>query len=173
MLDNPQFWRTQLDIYGTADSAPEHLRALLTSDNDRIAKALDYLCGAVVHQSTVSMVATPILEFLLDALKQGLITNPHARAATCEFLGYLGESLNGASHEDFGEINIDQKLLSQLASIEDPSDREEFLEAEGFELFEQTYPLPYKLCSEKKEEVITVLSTIDGADEAIKHWREV
>lgn len=173
LLNDAQLWRGRLDAYGAATAAPDHLRSLLGDDDQAIASALHYLDSAIVHQSTVSHAATPVLDFLVDALKGGEITNENAHTGVIEFLAYLGESLRDASGQDYGDVEMDQELYNEFLALEDASELEEFMEGEGLDLFEQVYSLAYKECSAKKDEVITVLAAIPGTENVVAEWERV
>ncbi|MDO5098547.1 MAG: hypothetical protein Q4D85_07270 [Corynebacterium sp.] len=173
LLNDAQLWRGRLDAYGAATAAPDHLSALLGDDDQAISSALYYLDSAIVHQSTVSHAATPVLEFLVAALKSEKIMNEKARTGVIEFLAYLGESLRGASGEDYGDVEIDQELYNEFLAIKDPSEFEEFMEGEGLDLYEQVFTIAYKECAAKKDEVIGALAEVSGAENVIAEWERV
>jgi len=130
-------WKRIIHMYGRATDTPDYLEALTGNDRELIDAATSHLESAIVHQSTISMAAVPVLEALLEAMRSGWITDPYAVKQVFEWLIYLAESTGQVSAEEVPEL--DSVLLDQVEAFDSETDAETFLEKEGFELYEATF----------------------------------
>lgn len=124
-------------MYGRATDTPRQLTALIGNNHKLIDAANYHLGSAIVHQGTIAMAAVPVLDFLLNVMTDGRVTDAYAQKVVTDWLTYLAESVWPA--EEKQAIELKEDLLDQLETFAEEAEAAEFLEAEGFELYENTY----------------------------------
>jgi hypothetical protein len=101
-------WAHLKHAYGRAVDTPRHLAALLGDDQDAIARALNHLEIAVLHQGYPYPAAAPVVRVVAGYLDE-MAVRPAVRDSLLTFLGWTAEATRGLEGSRY-----DQELLHDL-----------------------------------------------------------
>lgn len=106
-------WSGIFHAYGAATDTPEHLQALLGTDERAIAVAIDHLFTATTHQGDYYPAAEPAVSFViaaLDELNPEEIFYEQLRSDLLGWLKFAGDSFYGPAH-------VAEDVITQLLGL--------------------------------------------------------
>ena len=103
-----------MHAYGRATDTPEHLRALVTGDDDEVARAMDHLWSAVIHQGTPWTATGPVA-----VVVAALLQRDELRVEKVALLSFLAEVAQAALADTDGAPLTDAEL-QEMAEPDDP-----------------------------------------------------